>query len=570
MLVTITNESIRGKAKAMSEKSPSPPHPELTQRQRQILKMLQDGKVNKEMARELDIELGTVKQHIVALFRKLNVKNRAMAVSRGMDLIHEQEQHGTALTVEGFLERRPSVALCFELEEGANPLAVRIMVGTLAALASANDAIFLARKGNTGDLVLGIQRVTEYDVAVALQIAQAVYDDLLALDASSAAQVRASLCAGLSMASMKRQGGWTGEAIVSSAIAAARTQLNVTPFGHLSLDPAAIDLIETFGVSHSCKLLSTVAFSDLKHLRWTGSRRAYPFVGRDAELALLDETFCAAGRQGGAILVEGEMGMGKSRLCEEILKRCRAREKTTAFFRCRPAALGQSLFDVERAADSTLQDVETALCENSAEAPDLVVIDDVHLLSREMHERLSAASAAAVEKGRVVVLSGRKSAGESLAGDIPILHRIVLRRLPPQTIEALIQSTLKDGATKNAQFRARTLSGIAAGVPLFAVELARQGDARRDLTLPLFVVINARLDSLSLDRKLLRAVARAAAPLSLADIAKSWNDESPSSQAERAIAAGVLTTAACGGLAFAHPLLRLVVDSQAVDVPQGK
>lgn len=126
----------------MNGKAKNSPPPELTQRQRQILKLLQAGKVNKEVARELDIGVGTVKQHIVALFKKLNVSNRAMAVSRGMDIINGQESRGTALTVDGLLERRPCVVLSIALPEDTNPTAVRLMHGTLAALASANDAVF--------------------------------------------------------------------------------------------------------------------------------------------------------------------------------------------------------------------------------------------------------------------------------------------------------------------------------------------------------------------------------------------------------------------------------------------
>ncbi|CAG0983112.1 partial Putative HTH-type transcriptional regulator YhjB, partial [Rhodocyclaceae bacterium] len=50
--------------------------PVLTGRQRQILELLRAGKVNKEIANELGIGLGTVKQHVVAIFKKLKVRNR--------------------------------------------------------------------------------------------------------------------------------------------------------------------------------------------------------------------------------------------------------------------------------------------------------------------------------------------------------------------------------------------------------------------------------------------------------------------------------------------------------------
>lgn len=54
--------------------------PSLSGRQRDILALLAEGKSNKEIADELAIGYGTVKQHLFVLFRKLNVTNRAKAV----------------------------------------------------------------------------------------------------------------------------------------------------------------------------------------------------------------------------------------------------------------------------------------------------------------------------------------------------------------------------------------------------------------------------------------------------------------------------------------------------------
>lgn len=54
--------------------------PSLSGRQRDILALLAEGKSNKEIADELSIGYGTVKQHLFVLFRKLSVTNRAKAV----------------------------------------------------------------------------------------------------------------------------------------------------------------------------------------------------------------------------------------------------------------------------------------------------------------------------------------------------------------------------------------------------------------------------------------------------------------------------------------------------------
>lgn len=55
-------------------------HPALTQRQAEVLRLLGEGKSNKLIARELGITEGTVKVHLLAVFRVLNVRNRTAAV----------------------------------------------------------------------------------------------------------------------------------------------------------------------------------------------------------------------------------------------------------------------------------------------------------------------------------------------------------------------------------------------------------------------------------------------------------------------------------------------------------
>lgn len=53
----------------------------LTPRQREIVSLIEQGRSNKEIASLLDIGVGTVKQHVAALFRRLNVASRAQAVA---------------------------------------------------------------------------------------------------------------------------------------------------------------------------------------------------------------------------------------------------------------------------------------------------------------------------------------------------------------------------------------------------------------------------------------------------------------------------------------------------------
>lgn len=54
---------------------------QLTERQSAVLKLMKDGKSNKEIARSLGICEGTVKVHVAGLFRNLGVHNRISAIN---------------------------------------------------------------------------------------------------------------------------------------------------------------------------------------------------------------------------------------------------------------------------------------------------------------------------------------------------------------------------------------------------------------------------------------------------------------------------------------------------------
>ena len=58
----------------------------LTARERDVLTGVSDGKSNKEIARDLDIQEVTVKLHLKTLSRKLGARNRTHAAMLGRDL----------------------------------------------------------------------------------------------------------------------------------------------------------------------------------------------------------------------------------------------------------------------------------------------------------------------------------------------------------------------------------------------------------------------------------------------------------------------------------------------------
>lgn len=59
----------------------------LTPRQQDVLRLLGEGKSNKVIARELGITEGTVKVHLIAVFRAFDVRNRTAAVVAAQRLL---------------------------------------------------------------------------------------------------------------------------------------------------------------------------------------------------------------------------------------------------------------------------------------------------------------------------------------------------------------------------------------------------------------------------------------------------------------------------------------------------
>ncbi|MDH5571289.1 MAG: response regulator [Gammaproteobacteria bacterium] len=86
-LAPILAKAVQGKTLDKTERSDSP-FSELTPRETEILSLLAEGQSNKTIARNLGISDGTVKLHVKAILRKLEVHSRVeaavMAVEHGM------------------------------------------------------------------------------------------------------------------------------------------------------------------------------------------------------------------------------------------------------------------------------------------------------------------------------------------------------------------------------------------------------------------------------------------------------------------------------------------------------
>lgn len=582
-------QRLDGKAESLEELSP---------RQRQILQLLRAGKVNKEIANELQIGVGTVKQHVVALFKRLQVSNRAMAVARSGEFEQTAPNSQHSMQADGLLQRRPCVILCVGLGEAAPASAVRQLHASLAALAYDHDALFLARKGNAGDLIFGIGRVSEYDALKAIQVLQNLQNtfaqhenleqqpDASTLNATS--KLRAAMIAGLVVASMNRFGGWSGEAVASASISNGRYLLDQAQAGQLVLSPQVAQLMVSFGIAEAAQLKPILSLQQLANLRWRGERPSSTLLGREQEWAQLNFGLQEMPQRSATgacntVYLCGETGMGKSLLCRQLAEQCVQQNQPCSFWRCIPSMLGGGL-----------QDVLSGSCLSVAqwlalEPPmGLVILDDLHLLAPDLQKQCSSR---ARQRSQYVVIATRRMHARLAAGE----ELIQLQRMSQEQIEVLIRATWQSqaelrGGKKNANashnVAANQLAKMAAGVPLFAIELARnywpeQVNLQResDVGLVLAVIVSARLDELALDRCLLQQLATFSQPCSVAQLAQEMmvgsgvgnagsadhaleNRQAWRSNLEAALAAGVVRETGTGEgtlLQFSHPLMRLVL-----------
>jgi DNA-binding NarL/FixJ family response regulator len=82
-----TNAALRADATPAPVQTIEHLHKVLTERQLEVLQLLSQGKANKVIGRAMGISEGTVKIHLAAIFRALNVRNRTEAVLATQSLI---------------------------------------------------------------------------------------------------------------------------------------------------------------------------------------------------------------------------------------------------------------------------------------------------------------------------------------------------------------------------------------------------------------------------------------------------------------------------------------------------
>ena len=533
-------------------------HVQLTPRQRQILELLKAGKVNKEIANELGIGLGTVKQHMVALFKRLNVRNRTMAVSQDMsrdvDVLATDVE---PLVVDGMLERRPCLVLSVVLPVVMSAEAIQDLQQSLTTFALANDALLLMRRQNLLELIFGIQVCTEFDVYKAYHGAYKVYE-ILSRYLLTDDTLKAGLTGGMAIVSMRRYGGCTGEVIASPVIGLARELAYKAPPGKLTIDLPAMALLQ-LALPGAKNMQVDMSLAQMQRMPWPDKSSALPaLLGREKELDALKVRVTDSRQKSNPVCLVGETGMGKSLICQHLAQWYEEQGGCVFYVVCQSKDLTPNLYQFPGGLVVEPDEFLKCFQRTALTTPELLIVDDCQYLKTEMLEKLIGLSLLA--KHKTVVFAGRRMPRAVLVN----LEMIKLSRLTDQVVNQIAAYYL---AEANEQ-ACSEIASRAQGVPLFA-QLLAEHHVRWDKRLPfaLLVVIVARMDGLRLDRAVLAQLCRVAECCTVEALAQALHESSQAvhSAVERAMAGGVLHENAQQQLRFTHPLLRQAVVESLVE-----
>jgi predicted ATPase len=266
-------------------------------------------------------------------------------------------------------------------------------------------------------------------------------------------------------------------------------------------------------------------------------RRDTELVGRAKELAALRAAWLRArdGR-GGAVLLEGDAGLGKTRLVDRFLQSIDG-AATHALYGSFPpggglagladailgkfgrAGLADALapyvggaaallpgfvalvrHEAVPAGEALDSNAVQALCcrllrELAAERPTLWVMDDLHFAPGLARDVAVALARAATDQRALLVLTSRPLPDAERAL-FPGAERVTLGRLDDGEVAALLEQALGEGSAPTPAFVRK-----AGGVPMFALELARAAGDETELPAAIVDMISARLRDVGKDER---------------------------------------------------------------------
>jgi len=351
---------------------------DLTPRQQQILSLIQKGKVNKEVARELGIEEGTVKQHVVAIFKKLDVHNRTMAIQKWQayqDALSSQaaaSQHQASIDFRAQLERRPGIVAAFRLSDTLTNEDRRLILAILSEVGTRFQAVFISRQTASCELIFGVNRIYAYQASLVVHALEVIYQRLQVTHQHVMASIKVSVQTGMLIASIDRFGGWTEEVIASPIIAQARQLSSEIEWGCVQFSSVFLEALSIDGILKLVSVEQMVGWRDFNDIGW---------LLPSASLHHLNNALLSRGQY----LCIGSSGMGKYSLLETYARHHYGTNEVH-WVRFLPDVFEQNVMDCLHSQRWAWRDWLLYLGNLPETA--VLLLDDVHLLSNNEQQTL--------------------------------------------------------------------------------------------------------------------------------------------------------------------------------------
>lgn len=536
----------------------------------EVLALLRAGKGNKDIAKALGIGLGTVKQHVVALYRRLNVSSRAAAIAQTTP--SAERTTGAAITAadDGLLELRPTSVLSVAVVAGTEadfkdswPAFQQCVVKAIAN----HDCTMVSRPGSGIDLILGLHRAGRRDCFRAVEIAHQIRDTLRESERANGrvTTIRAGLSSGFLVASMARHGGWTGEKVAGRSIARARELRETAEADTILTDVTSRELLGSdLGIAELDETdgnLIDLAARPAKRAPLAAPDSRHKLVGREPEMAVLNDALMRAKAGAGSVIaVLGEAGIGKTALCQAFGAQA-AMDASASWVECRCGdGLFAALSGLERGqgrpprfvgADDALAGVTRYAAKGAA----LLFVDDIEQACGTQREFLADLADLASGMPLLVILAGQRT-------DMACIH-LPLKPLSDAHMRALLDDPSLRGLMEPQKEHALRL---AAGIPFYALQLARAAIAAGPGRMPphpplaLICAMASKIDMDAIDRSFIHLIA-GAADRRQDKLAAAWQGQAEEFDlaVDAAINAKIIVRSAKDGtLSFTHPLLEEV------------
>ncbi|MEA3642057.1 MAG: LuxR C-terminal-related transcriptional regulator [Lamprobacter sp.] len=489
----------------------SPRQLKLTPRQRQILSLLCQGKANKEIAQDLEISLGTVKQHIAALFKRMNVQNRSMAVAQGKDLFaQESVSPSVSHAISGLsadiaedllLIRRPCIVLALAIPPLLDPVSGQAFSAALKELATDARAFLMARGEQGSILLFGIRAPSPWDATRVVLLLRRLRHQLGEQGLFDPAALTAALDCGMAVISIDARGRWTGDTVATPVISVTRRRLSQCQPGTLGIGNNFLRLLQVFHGLESSSLGDRISFGRIERLLsldFTPSAESLLYPSQWQRLTSLPDS------EASCFQLLGRQGIGKSHLCRSLVAWVRAQGGVARYLRVLPEARAAALYDADTGVPMTVEQAGAALRTAPEVGQGLLVIDDVDLLPPASRATLLAELEWLLGAGCRVVLTARA----------PVSGGLDSVRLPGLDAAGLEQLLAGANARNPGQLPrrqdAQALLECTEGVPLFALEWP--ADSHQHLSLPVLLTLATELDRYRLDWRLLQVLNEAHAP----------------------------------------------------------